>query len=248
MKVFVTGIGGFLGGAIASDLRARGNDVDGSRRGTPLTPETFEGVEVVIHLAHDFTRGAAAHNIDGTAAWFSAARARGVRQQVFLSSCSAGPESEYGRIKAAIEPMFLDAGQCVVRPGLVMGEGGLFARQRQAILRSPVIPMIGGGVQPTAVIGIDEFLAAMRRIVERDLRGSYSLYRMPMPSYREFVSEIKQAAGQKARFVNVPTGLALAVTRGLERVGLPFPIKSGQIRALTAGPGSKSDLEALNAS
>lgn len=242
MKLFITGIGGFLGGAIGSHFGAAGYVVEGSRRETPLTARTFNGVDVVIHAAHDFTRGAASRNIDGTAAWFQAAQEQGVRRQIFLSSCSAGPESEYGRIKQAIEPLFLNAGQTVVRPGLVMGDGGLFARQRRAILRSPVIPMIGGGRQPTAVIGMDEFLTAMRRIIERDLRGAFTLYRTPMPSYRDFVSEIRQAAGLKPRFVNLPISLALSLTSAFERIGVPFPIKPGQIRALEAGPRWPSDL------
>jgi len=241
MKIFVTAIGGFLGSAIAEHLRARGHDVSGStRRNMELAglfeAAVFDGINVVIHCAHDFTPGAANKNIEGTKAWLDAAAARGVNQQVFISSCSASEtgESEYGRIKSAIEPPFLDAGQCVVRPGLVIGNGGLFQKQRAALLRTPVVPMIGSGSQPTAVIGLTEFLAALSAIVDRDLRGAFNLLYEPPPTYREFVTAVKRVAGQRPRFLPVPYRTALAVTGMFQKLGLPFPVKPGQIVALAA--------------
>ena len=245
VNIYITGIGGFLGSALAADLTAAGHAVAGSNRHTLLTPVTLTGTDIVIHAAHDFTPGAVDCNIATTTAWFRTARDCNVHQQIFLSSCSAGSDSEYGRIKQALERLFVENGECLVRPGLVMGEGGLFARQRAGILSSPVIPMISGGRQPVAVLSLDEFLRAMRRLIDRDLRGEYTLYREPMPTYREFVTGIKREAGQKPRLVNVPLEAALAITGAFERFRLPFPVKPGQIRALQAGPRGQSVLQEL---
>ncbi len=245
MKIYITGIGGFLGSAIAADLRAAGHTVDGARRGAQIDPSTLDGVDALIHAAHDFTPGAARRNIDIATAWFRAARDHAIPHQIFLSSCSAGADSEYGRIKQALEPVFLDSGHTVLRPGLVLGNGGLAARQRAAILRSPIIPMIGGGIQPTAILPLTKFLAVVRLVLDRHLPGAFNLYEIPMPTYRELVTRIKSEAGQRPRFLNVPVNLALSVTAFFERLHLPFPIKPGQIRALSQGPAGPSDLPRL---
>src|ERR1700723_1472322 len=98
MRIFITGIGGFLGSALAEHLAARGHEVRGSRRsemqlGGPFEASVFAGMEVVIHCAHDFTPGARRKNVDGTRAWFDAAAAQGARLQVLLSSYSARPDA-----------------------------------------------------------------------------------------------------------------------------------------------------------
>ena len=260
MKIFVTGMGGFVGGAIAEYLRVHGHNVCGSARraaggayrmelGEPFDAANFDGIGVVIHCAHDFTTGATARNIEGTQAWFDAAGSRGVHQQIFVSSCSATEkaESEYGRAKSAIEPLFLRTGHCVVRPGLVIGHGGLFQRQRAALLRTPIVPMIGAGQQPTAVIGLTEFLAALTVIIERDLRGAFNLFYEPQPTYRQFVTAVKRAGGQRPRFLPVPYQAALTVTAAFQKLRLPFPVKPGQVAALAGSASSErtSDLYRL---
>ena len=263
MRIFITGIRGFLGSAIAAHMDARGHAVCGSARRAADPPPTlrrmelaepfdaavFDGADVVVHCAHDFAVGAAAKNTGGTRAWYDAAAARGVQQQIFLSSHSAGAsaETEYGRIKSALEPLFLRAGQCVVRPGLVIGDGGLFQKQRAALRRTPLVPMIGGGRQPTAVVGLPVFLAALAVIVERDLRGPFNLFYEPQPTYRDFVTAVKRVAGQRARFLPVPYHAALAFTAALQKLRVPFPVKPGQIAALAANTSSveRSDLYRL---
>ena len=179
MNLFITGIHGFLGSAMAEHFRRRGHTVTGSARnssegvvalriGEPFDPAVFRGSDVVIHAAHDFTAGAKEKNIRGTRAWFEAAA--GARQ-VFFSSYSARPDaaSEYGATKYAIEKMFLDAGQAVVRPGLVIGDGGLFAKQRAALRKTPIVPLIAGG---SGAGGGDRDRASSRRAGDRGGAGA----------------------------------------------------------------------------
>jgi nucleoside-diphosphate-sugar epimerase len=112
MKAFVTGGGGFLGGAIVRLLRDRGDAVRSFARADypalrALGVETFrgdladahavsqavDGCDVVFHVAakagvwgarRDFERT----NVDGTRAVIDACRARGVTRLVFTSSPS----------------------------------------------------------------------------------------------------------------------------------------------------------------
>jgi len=233
MRIFITGIGGFLGGALAGHWKARGHEVRGSRRsemqlGGPFDASIFAGVDAVIHCAHDFTAGARSKNVEGTRAWFEAAEAQGARLQVLLSSYSAraDADSEYGQTKFEMERMF----QTVLRPGLVMGDGGLYRKQRAALRRMPVVPVIWDGLQPTAVIGLEDFLAAATRVVEEERTGAFNLFYEKQVSYRELVRAMK--AGQRTIFVAIPAGLALGLARAAEALHLPVPVKAGQIRAL----------------
>jgi NADH dehydrogenase len=253
VRIFITGIGGFLGGALAGHLRARGHEIAGSTRrtmelGRPFDATVFEGQDTVIHCAHDFTPGAHDCNLAGVKAWMETATALGVRRQIFLSSYAARQDAaaEYGRTKQEIERLFLDRGFAVLRPGLVTGAGGLYARQRAALLRTPVVPMLGNGAQPVATISLDDFLGAATRVLEEERTGAFNLFYEPMPSYRDFVRSVRE--GKSTLFVPIPLRLALALTHMAERLRLPVPVKPGQIRALATNGSSpwRSDLAALS--
>jgi nucleoside-diphosphate-sugar epimerase len=252
MRIFITAIGGFLGGALAGHLRARGHEIAGSTRrtmelGRPFDSTIFERQDAVIHCAHDFTPGAHDRNVAGTKAWVDTAAALGVRRQIFLSSHAARPDAgaEYGRTKYEIERLFLDRGYAVLRPGLVTGAGGLYARQRAALLRTPVVPMPGRGAQPVATISLADFLAAATFVLEEERIGAFNLFYDPMPTYREFVRGVRKE--RPTLFLPVPIGVALALAHVAEWLRLPVPVKPGQIRALLTNTSSpwRSDLPSL---
>jgi nucleoside-diphosphate-sugar epimerase len=250
MRIFITGIGGFLGGSLAAHLAQRGHQVCGSKRnqlqlGEPFDASTFAATDAVIHCAHDFTAGARRRNVEGTRAWFEAAAAQGARTQALLSSYSAraDADSEYGQTKFEMERIF----QTVLRPGLVMGPGGVYQKQRAALLRMPIVPMIGDGSQPTAVIHIEDFLTAATVVIEEERTGAFNLFYEARPSYRELARSIKTEAKQRAVFLPIPAGLVLALARAAEALHLPAPVKPGQIRALMRNQSApwRSDLASL---
>lgn len=250
MTIFITAIGGFLGSALAARFVARGHQVKGSIRrrasadavrlvlGELFDPNVFSGCDVVIHAAHDFAPGAYETNVRGTIAWAEAAARGGATRQLFISSPSAQPgsPSEYGRVKYTLERWFLDVGHLVVRPGLVVGPGGLFGRQRAALLRTPLVPLIGGGHQPTLVIALDHFVDAVTRIVESGSPPEASLYYDDRPPMRAFVKAVKRAAGQRAIIVSIPARAAIALTRLARALRLPIPVAPEQIRTLLHTP------------
>ncbi len=252
MKIFITGIGGFLGRALAERMLALGYAVQGSTRsemelGSPFHSDVFEGQDAVIHCAHDFSPGAQERNVAGTKAWMSVAADCGVRQQIFLSSYSARADaaSEYGRTKYELERMFLERGFTVLRPGLVMGEGGLFARQRATLLRSPIVPMLGDGAQPVATISVDDFVDAADAVIAARRTGAFNLFYEPTPTYRDFVRGIR--AGRFTLFLPVPARLAFSLAAAAEWLRLPLPFTRAQMRALMANESAprRSDLNEL---
>jgi nucleoside-diphosphate-sugar epimerase len=243
VRIFITAIGGFLGDALAGHLRARGHEVTGSTRrtmelGRPFDSTIFERQDAVLHCAHDFMPGAHDRNVAGSKAWMETGASLGVRRQIFLSSHAARPDAagEYARTKYEIERLFLDSGFTVLRPGLVTGAGGLYARQRAALLRTPVVPMVGTGAQLVATISLADFLTAATIVLEEERTGAFNLFYQPMPTYREFVRGVRE--GRPTLFLPVPIGLALGLAHIAEWLRLPVPVKPGQIRSLVTNTSS----------
>src|SRR5262245_18175416 len=98
--------------------------------GDPIPVTALDGVDVVIHTAHDFTPSAINTNVKGTLAMEGAAAIAGVERQILISSLSARPDaiSEYGRSKLMQEEHFIRNNHTIVRPGTVLGIGGLFGK------------------------------------------------------------------------------------------------------------------------
>ena len=120
-----------------------------------MSPEDLAGVETVVHLAYD-RKAAIELNVEGVKRVFNAAKEAGASRQIFVSSYSARPDalSEYGRLKYLLESFFLECGQTIVRPGLVIGNGGLFGRNMEKILHTPLMPFAGFRQRPSSRSGV----------------------------------------------------------------------------------------------
>ena len=150
-EVLVTGVSGFIGGALARYLLQQGYGVAGTTRSGVedpgltglavhkfdlLHPETggleLEKIDVIVHCAA-FTSErpvglavARQANVVGTKVLLEAARASGVRRFVYLSSMSAhsGNPSVYARLKLETEGLVASMPGiewAIARPGLVIG-------------------------------------------------------------------------------------------------------------------------------
>ena len=154
---------------------------------------------------------------------FDAARGR---RRIFVSSHSAREDavSEYGISKYRIERFYLEAGEIVVRPGLVIGSGGLFGRHLRTLRSLPVIPLIEGGRDRVPVLAVADFSAAMVNLIESGRPGAYNLFNETMPRMREIVDTVLRLAGRRALAVSIPYGLASAAVTVAERCKIRLPL------------------------
>ncbi|HXX93402.1 MAG TPA: NAD(P)-dependent oxidoreductase [Planctomycetota bacterium] len=239
MKVFITGVNGFIAGRLAEHLGASGHRVSGSSRtpsslpgarvwslGDPTDESMFRKVDVLIHCAHDFSRGAIHRNVDGTLALANAARRAGVARQIFVSSLSARPEaiSEYGRAKFQIERAFLERGDTVVRPGTVIGKGGLFGKMASMIRERSILPLVDGGKAELTVIGISDLCRAMEAILGRSEPREYNLFYPDRPLMRDLLLRLRERLGRKTLFVPVPGWALLVPLTILRWLRIPSPV------------------------
>lgn len=233
MTVCVTGATGFLGSALASRLESQGHVVCRSalRLGEAVNGEEFEGVEVVVHCAHDMTKGALERNVEGHRAFY---RAASRRRHLFVSSVSAraDAESEYGRAKYEIETLFLEAGETVVRPGLIAGGGGLFGRMMIHLQTARVAPLLEGGRYPVAIVALEDCVSALVKLIESEEgKGrAWNLLLEPAPDMAEVTAVILRTMQRRPVRISVPYGLAAAVVSAAERLGMRLPVTTENLR------------------
>jgi len=263
VKLFLTGVGGFLGSHLAAHWAASGHEVHGAshsgavapglRRVVPFTlgqllsPVDLAGMDIVVHLAYD-RKASVAVNVEGTKLVYAAARGAGVPRQIFVSSYSARPESiaEYGQLKRQLETYFLDRGETIVRPGLVIGNGGLFLRNMRKILSTPLMPLLDGGRDLIPVVSVEDLAVAMT-IVLGSRAGAYNLFNPELVTMRRLIETVNRAGGHWALYFNIPLSWATALVSLSETLRIKLPFDSDNLRALKQNQVCihRSDLQTL---
>ena len=239
MNVFITGLNGFIAHHLATWLAERGCVVTGTSRsgseqfhaiawqlGDPVDSTALDGVDVVIHVAHDFQPGAMNTNIKGTLAMERAAAAAGVQRQILVSSLSARPDavSEYGRTKLAEEEHFICNSHTIVRPGTVLGVGGLFGKMAGMLKRFPVLPLLDRGCTRMTVIGVHDLCRALETILQLREGNEYNLYYEDMPTLGELLRQLSTILNHKVLFVPVPAVVLLLPLSVLRYLGIRLPL------------------------
>lgn len=213
----------------------------------PFEPGLFSGVSCLVHAAWDLRESdpsrAWSVNVEGSRRLLGAATQAGVRRIVFLSSMSAyfGTRQGYGLMKLAVERTVLEAGQVVVRPGLVYGPsaGGMMGTLRK-LARLPVIPTFKGANQ--YMLHVDDFVNAMAKVVEtEEVPSTVVGLAHPEPVAFDDLMRCLIPVGRTPRLVQVPWRPVLMALKAGERLGVPLPVRSesllGLVRPAPAVPG-----------
>jgi nucleoside-diphosphate-sugar epimerase len=249
--VLVTGAGGFIGSALVGRFLSHGWKAIGcGRERTPdfpseaqwrpydlawpsLSDSLFDGVDVLVHAAvvrNDFDV-----NVAGSTLLLERALACGVKQIVFLSSLAAhdGALSQYGKQKLVLERLFNERGALVIRPGLVVGDGGTFGAIVAYLKKHRFVPLIGGGVQPLQTVDVAVLTEKIYEAVERDARGVFTVAGDPV-SYRAFYETLCSRLGVRCTFVPVPFWAADLAVRLAASMHVDLPIDRDNLLGLRA--------------
>ena len=253
--IAVTGANGYVGGRVLAQLRDQGIETvalvrtpalgdERERRyalAQPLDASALEGVDTVVHAAYDLAAWGAdvrTVNCAGSLPLLDALAERGGRA-ILISSLAAfaGARSHYGQAKLALERAVLSRGGAVVRPGLVfgMGAGGLFGALVQAVSREPVTPLVGGGWQRLFIThdrSLCRLVAAIATGQAESDRPIFAAHAVPT-TLRAIAAEIARAHGRRLLVVPVPTAIAYAGLRALERAGLRGPFRADSVRSIS---------------
>ena len=142
MKILIIGVNGFIGNNLSRYFKNKNFEVFGTsskKINNKYCIKTFnlkigDLIDVddltfdwVIHCVYVKNKSNN-ENTFSTISWAKDLQKNGVKNQIFISSIRAinGNSSNYTLIKQETELWFLKNGLNVIRPGLVVGDGGLF--------------------------------------------------------------------------------------------------------------------------
>lgn len=261
MKIAITGSSGFIGSALKNACLAWGIQPIGLCR-KPIANEiffdlndlqTFERIpceiDAIVHTAYttqgkDFNHAYKA-NVDGSLALFDFCHKARI-PILFLSSCSAheNARSFYGRSKYQLENNLLPT-DTIIRPGFVVGNGGIYQRLEQSIKTLKFAPLFWGGQQPLQYIHLDELINGILEALTRKCLGAYTLaYPTPIP-IQEFYRRIFFKLGLNPRFWKLSGDLTLIALKVGEFFKLPLPLTSENLLGLKYMKVFESDCEKL---
>ena len=159
--ILITGANGFVGRALGPAVQKAHFATLGVARNAAQLPgydKVYHGqlgqpligvfgeqkIDVMIHCANASGPNDYELNVGGTKILEEQARNAGVSRQVFLSSISvlqASP-SCYARAKKDLEKWFAKKNEIVVRLGMVIGNGGIFAKMKNIVKKYPIMPLM----------------------------------------------------------------------------------------------------------
>jgi len=173
-----------------------------------------------VHVSPPYKEGALRKNIIGTTALVEAACKHRVKKQIFISSLSSRPDAqtEYGKAKFEIEQVFKKNNGIIVRPGTVLGPGGIFAGMVGLVKRLPVVPLLDGGNSQMYIIEIDDLCRAIYQIIKAEnIITEYNLYYPERVTLKEILITLRSLLKRKIIFIPVPSKLLILCTSSLIR-------------------------------
>lgn len=203
-----------------------------------IDPEVFGNeTTLIIHSAFETVAQPSALlaiNRSGTQNLLNIYRSTGIKQFFFISTLAAHPQakSAYGRCKWELEALVNEYGGTVIKPGTIVGDGGLFERTRRLVRKSPVLPIFYGGNRRLQTIWIGDLCTAIFSLAEQRAKGTHVLAEYPGISIEEFYRLIADLENRKVALVRIPGNIFLPILYALEALKIPVPISSDNLLGL----------------
>lgn len=197
---------------------------------------------VVIHCAYSKTKNEPDSNISAAKHLLNEARKKGVSKCIFMSSISvlSSSESYYSQQKKVIETLFDSESDWIVRPSLVVGNGGLFEQTIQTLKKTKLLPLINGGNQPIYYVGINDLLGSIDNGIENNLSGIHQITNPTPILYKDFYATIAQQLGFKIMPIRIPLFMMKKVVYLNSFLPKPFLTKDN-LKGLVKSPLLKID-------
>jgi len=203
------------------------------------------GADAIVHLvalARDRSAGRDLDrvNVEGTRNMIKAAEAAGIRRLVHLGALGVvdDPRLHYASSKARAEQLVRASALdwTILKPSLMWGERDGFFNIVAGLVRiSPgVVPVPGDGRSRFQPLAVSDAAVAIRLSIERPatIGASYDLGGPRYWTYREITREVLRGMGSRRLIVPLPVALISLVAGTAEKLRIPFPVATDQLRQL----------------
>ncbi len=257
MRILILGASGFIGSQLVREAIARKDEVVGLSRSGYVKGFSGECLkwkfgeqlpdlvlrngkfDCAMHLAHDFSGDfGAAQTIASTINCIDGLRKAGVKRQIFFSSCSAGRHaiSLYGRTKFALEQLLVPWDDLViVRPGLVLGDGGIYGRISKMARKLPIILLPEGGRGLVPVITIERLCTEVLELAHNlSTVHEVNLFEPQLRSLRRLVEDAASESGRHPTILPIPSGWMISLLKVAERMNIALPVNIDNLKGFLA--------------
>ncbi len=256
--IIITGANGFIGNELVNYFHSKGNKVMAFARqkheempdgveffnydlSQPPPEEPFMHADYVIHTAFQIfstkTKNASSINLKGTQQLLELSEKYNIKKFVYFSSFSAheGAHSQYGLSKLEIEKTIDITKHIVLKPGLVLGKGGLFNAIRNLISGSSIIPVFAGGKQKVQTVYINDLMRLIEIAFEKNISGTFPLGEKKPLTMKELNKAIAGMSGKKIKFISIPYSIGFLILSVANFLHIKLPISKENIRGLKYG-------------
>ncbi|HYO41949.1 MAG TPA: NAD(P)H-binding protein [Candidatus Limnocylindrales bacterium] len=208
-------------------------------------PVALAGADAVLHLVavpRDWDGGATLRlvNTEGTRNVLKAATDAGVRRFVHLGALAVidDPDLHYGGSKAKGMALVRESGLdwTILSPSLLFGpRDGFFNILGDLVRMSPgIVPITGKGDARFQPLAIGDLAKAAVLVLGDDatVGREFPLGGPRYWTYREIVEEVLRGMGKKRALVPMPVAMIRLVATVSEKIRLPFPVATDQLRQL----------------
>jgi nucleoside-diphosphate-sugar epimerase len=252
-KVIVTGANGFLGNSLIDFLQQSGYETIGWVR-EPLLHKNCslfsinnlaetswpEKADALIHCAWIYFAQdpqSDKKNLDAVEYLSTECRKRGIHF-IFMSSFSAHSESisHYGRTKYEAETMLMQSDASIIKPGLVLGDGGLFQRIMKLVRTGVPLPLPGSGKQLVQTIWVEDLCKIILHLIDTHHTGIIALAHHQPISLREFYAQMKHLAGSRSFIISLPFQILVWISLLIKAIGFTPPIDTENLLGIKQSP------------
>jgi nucleoside-diphosphate-sugar epimerase len=257
--IAITGAGGFLGSTLIEYFAKKNWNVIGLVRQPgqqkkkhanvtykkyditrPLDKDVFQGVDYVVHAAYiKFDKAnpdALDTNLDGAKRLVKATRASKVKRTIFISTMSAHEDafSVYGKQKLATEKLFDSPKETILKPGLIIGNGGIVKQMSDFMKSKHMVPLIAGGRQPLQIVAVQDLVRVIDAVFEKDAAGIYVVATPKVYSYKQFYQALAKRLNLKILYVPVPYWTLQSAFQVAAVLRLPLGVGEDNLKGLKA--------------
>lgn len=256
--IIITGANGFIGNELLRHLHSTGNKMYAFARAKPsecsediefceyslesdIPEEPFKTADFIIHTACQKYSAASVKAseviLKGTQKLLEMSRRYGLKKFVFLSDFSAHSKalSEYGKSKFKIEKIFDPAVDLTLKPGLVLGNGGLFFQMMNSIKSRKVIPVFSGGKQLVQTIYIHDLVACIENGLNANVCGAFPLAEKIPVTFKVLNLAIAEVLGKKIKIRSIHYRLIFLVVSLAEVFNIKIPVSRENLLGLRHG-------------
>jgi len=217
----------------------------------------LDGVTHIIHVVAiikghpaDFDRVMT----EGTRNLVAAAKGRGVERFVLMSALGTSEATKdlvpYYAAKWAMEQDVVSSGleYVIFRPSFVFGrDGGVLPTFIKQVRYSPIVTVIGSGVQRIQPIWVEDVAAHFARAVDHPpaANRTFEIGGPDVVTWNELYLTIAKVLGKRRRLAHIPTGVA-RVGAHVTQWAPGAPLTTDQIAMIEAGDNTISGSDATD--